>query len=233
MNAPSREKPRWFSGAAVALVAGGAGAMMHTALRAESVAAPGLPVLVLVLGMLSLLLWPLAARTTGVGTLTAILLAAQFGGNAAALASAGRAGGDLGSWICCPAADQVRPGPLGSLAAHGGWGLVVAQALSCLLVSLLVRGGRAGADTLIHVVGLLRDVFDTVARPFARPLVLFIPTTSGRPRTGGITGPPPGRAAGGMLARRSRRRGPPARPHRVCPPGTLPLRPCAVSPVAG
>lgn len=86
-----RGDARWASGAAVALVAALSGVLAHLSLRATSTGpTPGLPAVLLGGALLTLTLWPLAARTTRVITLAAVLAVAQFGSHALALFATGQ-----------------------------------------------------------------------------------------------------------------------------------------------
>ncbi|HUR73299.1 MAG TPA: hypothetical protein VMZ00_03440 [Sporichthya sp.] len=204
---------RWASGAAVALIAALAGVPAHLALRADSEGTSGPPVLLLGGLVFALALWPLAARATSVRTLTAVLAVAQFGTHALAVAATGEAGADPRALVCCPSSAQVRPGLLGSVTAHAGWGLVAVQLLACLLLALAVRGGRAGADLTTAAADLVRAILSTaVSRLLALAWLLRggAPRPTGRPRP---VRPTPARVLlrGRLLARRSTRRGPPAR----------------------
>jgi hypothetical protein len=199
----------WSSGAAVAIVAAGTGATAHLALRASSEGALGWPVLLLGATVLALALWPLAARTTSVPTLTAVLAAAQFGTHAMAVLVAGQAAGPR-SLVCCASTAQVRPGPLGQLTADAGWALAAAQLVACFVLALIVRGGRATADLLAAAATLVRSVCTAACTWFfallalRRSAILGLPTLRA-PR------PTPARVlnAGRELARRTVRRGPP------------------------
>jgi hypothetical protein len=212
---------RWASGAAVALIAAVAAMTSHLALRADSESAAGLPLLLLGGVLLALALWPLAARTTSIPALTAVLAVAQFGAHALAVLAAGQAAGNPRSLVCCASSDQVRPGPLGTLTAEAGWGLAAAQLLACLLLAVSVRGGRHAADLTAAAVGLVRAIVSTAVAPLlalgsllrgraqlpVRPWHLR-PTparvlTPGRLLAGPTTrrGPPGGRTSSPVLSR--------------------------------
>lgn len=200
----------WSSGAAVALVAAGTGATAHLALRASSEGSLGWPVLLAGSLVLALALWPLAARTTSIPTLTAVLAVAQFGTHALAVVAAGQTAGAR-SLVCCASTAQVREGVLGQLTAQAGWALAAAQLAACLLLAIAIRGGRAVADLLDSVAQLVRALLDTVCARLVALVALArrlapAPTAPPAPR------PTPARVldAGRVLARRTVRRGPPA-----------------------
>jgi hypothetical protein len=200
----------WSSGAAVALVAAGTGATAHLALRASSEGSLGWPVLLAGSLLLALALWPLAARTTSIPTLTGVLAVAQFGTHALAVLAAGQAAGPR-SLVCCASTSQVRGGVLGELTAQAGWALAGAQLLVFLLLAISIRGGRAVADLLESVAGLVHALVDPVCCHLVALLALALrlapaPVAPPAPR------PTPARVldAGRVLARRTVRRGPPA-----------------------
>jgi hypothetical protein len=213
-----QDRRRWASGAAVAGVAAGAGLSTHQALRADSTGAPGLPVLLLGGVLLALALWPLVARATSVLTLTAVLAVAQFGSHALAVAATGHAA-DPRALVCCPSSAQVRPGLLGTLTAQAGWDLVAVQVLACLLLAVAVRGGQAAADLTAAAADLVRAIVSTAVSglvALAWLLRQVLPTVPSGPAC--PSRPTPARVldAGRVLARRTRRRGPP-RPVYVSP----------------
>lgn len=204
---------QWRSGAALALVAAFAGLTAHLSLRAASENA--LPLWALAVGgaALALALWPLAARTSSVAALTLILALAQFGTRALVVLASGQAGSDPRSLVCCPPADQIRSGPLGALTAQAGWALAAAQLIACLLVALAVRGGRAAADLNAAALRLAHGVLERAGSRLAGLLIALrhlVPTVPAGPAR--RSRPTPARAldAGRVLARRTRRRGPPA-----------------------
>jgi hypothetical protein len=202
---------RWASGGAVAAIAAGAGLSTHQALRADSTGAPGLPVLLLGGVLLALVLWPLAARATSVFTLTAVLAVAQFGTHALAVAAAGQAAVPR-ALVCCPSSAQVRPGLLGAVTAQAGWALVAVQLLACLLLAVAVRGGREAADLTAAAADLMRAIITTAVSgllALAWLLRHLLPTVPSGPAR--AARPTPARVldTGRVLARRTRRRGPP------------------------
>ncbi len=90
-----------------------------------------------------------------------MLVTAQFAAQAiAVLATGGSLRGGPRALICCLAGDQVTPGALGELTARAGWALVAAQLLACLLLAVVVRGGRAGVDLVDRAVLLVRALLD-------------------------------------------------------------------------
>ncbi len=213
----------------MAAVTGLAGLSTHQALRADSTAAPGPSLLLLGGVLLALVLWPLAARATSVLTLTAVLALAQFGTHALAVAATGQAA-DARALVCCPSSAQVRPGLLGSLTAQAGWTLVAAQLFACLVLALAVRGGRAAADLTAAAADLVRAIVaSTVSGLLALACLLrhLLPTIPSGPAR--AARPTPARVldAGRVLARRTRRRGPP-RPVHLSPV----LSRAAVAPLA-
>ena len=213
-----RRDARWGSGAAVASVAAVSGLLAHLSLRADSVrttvgSAPGWPALLIGGVLLSLALWPLAARSTRVSALAAVLLVAQFGTHALALLAAGAPVTDPRGLICCPPTEATRSGVLGQLTAHAGWTLVAVQVLTCVLLAAAIRGSRAGADLVAFAVALAAAVCTSVALLGGRVLlwlgVSFVATPGWPP----VSAAAPSRIStpGAFLARRSGRRGPPAR----------------------
>jgi hypothetical protein len=196
----------WASGAAVASVAAATALTAYLSLRASSEGSPGQSVLLVGTALLALALWPLASRTTSVGTLTAVLAVAQFGTHALAVLAAGQAAGPR-SLVCCASATQVREGVLGELTAQAGWALAAAQLIACFVLAVAIRGGRAVVDLLVSVATLVRSLVGTVCAGLATLLAPApVSTTPSTPR------PTPARVldSGRVLARRTARRGPPA-----------------------
>jgi hypothetical protein len=207
----------WGSGAAVAGIAAATGLTAHLALRASSEGSPGWPALLAGGLLLALALWPLAARATSVGTLTAVLATVQFGTHALAVVAAGQAAGPR-SLVCCPSAQQVRPGILGALTADAGWALALAQLAACLLLALAVRGGREAADLLTAAAQLVRAAVDTACTRLVALVALALRVVPAVPALPAPR-PTPARVldAGRLVARRTARRGPPATPFPSAP----------------
>lgn len=151
---------RWKSGAALALVTALSGSFAHLSLRAASAGpAAGTGALAVATCLLALLLWPLAARTTGVLALAALLAAAQVGSHALAVLLAGQwAPSHPSALVCCPSAQQVRPGLLGQLTAQAGVLLLAVQLAACLLLALLLRSGRRTCDDLAEALAAVRSL---------------------------------------------------------------------------
>ncbi len=198
----------------MALVAAGSGLLAHLSLRADSTGpAPALPALAMGGVLLTLVLWPLAARASRVSALAAVLLVAQFGGHALALLAAGAPVSNPRGLICCPPTEAAGGGVVGSLTAQAGWTLVAVQALVCLLLAAAIRGGRDGADLVALAFTLAAAVLATPLRLAGRVLLWL--------RSSGVApapAPPAPRIdaprildPGALLARRSSRRGPPSR----------------------
>lgn len=210
-----RQDARWGSGAAVASVAALSGLLAHLSLRADSVgSAPGGPALLIGGVLLSLALWPLAARSTRVSALAAVLLVAQFGTHALALLAAGAPVTDPRALICCPPTEGSRSGFLGELTAQAGWTLVAVQALACVLLAAAIRGGRVGADLVAFAFALAAAVVNSVAILGGRVLVWLGVSSLATPSWPPVPASAPRRicSPGAFLARRSSRRGPPTWP---------------------
>lgn len=204
----------------MALVAAVSGVLAHLQLRADSVrstvgSSPGWPALVIGGVLLSLLLWPLAARSTRVGPLAAVLLIAQFGTHALALLAAGAPVGNPRGLICCPPTEAQSSGLLGQLTAHAGWALVAVQALACVLLAVAIRGSRLGVDLVAFAFALAAAVRGSVA-VFAGRVLLWLRVSFGGTPSWPVAVPSvpstPRPVPGAFLARRSGRRGPPLRP---------------------
>lgn len=189
---------RWRSGAALALVTSGSALLSFLSLRATSDgSAPGPGLLIAAAAALALLLWPLAARSTRVLTLTAVLAAGQLGTHALSVLLSGNP--EARGLVCCPSSAQASPGPIGQLTAHAGWALVAVQLLACLAIAVLLRGARQVWDdsatalrALFHAVRLLlhrATPVPSTQTPGAQPSV---PLRSGRIVTGAhrLRGPP-------------------------------------------
>jgi hypothetical protein len=202
--------PRWRSGAVMAAVVAAAGLAAHVTLRpASEGAAPPAEVLALALVAVAAVLWPLATRTTGTAALTAVFALAQLAPRAVGVVLGG--GGDLRSVVCCPPADQVRPGPLGELTAQAGWALAAVQLLACLLLAVAVRGGRSTTDAVAMAGAALRGarVRAWTALVRARLLELTALPASSGPRRAALPTPPPVPLRGRIAAAHIGRRGPP------------------------
>jgi hypothetical protein len=157
--------------------------------------------------LLTLILWPLAARTTKVRTLTAVFAAAQLGTHAVAVLAGGWTPqqGARGL-VCCPAADRAGTGLLGRLTAHAGWGLLAVQMLACLALAVAVHGTRRGLDLLHAALVLVASIL----APF-RLLVcaLAAPLPAPAPALALPAAPETGVRPSLLPVRRRPRRGPP------------------------
>lgn len=212
-----RRDARWGSGAAVAAVAAVSGLLAHLSLRADSArlavgSGPGWPTLLIGGVLLSLALWPLAARSSRVSALAGVLLTAQFGTHALALLAAGAPASDPRGLICCPPTEATRSGILGQLTAQAGWTLVAVQMLACVLLAVAIRGSRDGADLVAFAFALATAVVSSVAILGGRVLVWLGVTSVAAPAWPPVPAAAPSRVStpGACLARRSSRRGPPA-----------------------
>jgi len=209
---------RWRSGAALAVVTAGTAVVTQQALRATS-AGPATSPLWLVLAALglALLLWPLAARTTRVVTLAALLAAAQVGTHVVAVLFAGQFSASRPSQlVCCASADQVRPGLLGHLTAQAGPLLLGVQLVACVLLAVLLRGARQLADdvtdtskALAALTVLAASRLATIARLLGAVLRLAAALID-RPHPAPLPTAADHRvSAGRVVAAGLRRRGPP------------------------
>ena len=206
---------RWRSGAALSVVTAGTAVGTQQALRAASAGPAWSPgwLVVAALG-LALLLWPLAARTTRVVTLAGLLAAAQVGTHVVAVVAAGQfSSARPVQLVCCPSADQVRPGVLGHLTAQAGPLLLAVQLVACLLLAVLLRGARQLTDdvhdaskALAAVTLLATSRLGALARLAATAAALIdcpfprLPATPADRLLG----------AGRVVTGTTRRRGPPA-----------------------
>ena len=211
----STTPPAWRSGAALAV--GGAVAAMgtHLSLRAASQGPPPTPaVLVGATLALALLLWPLAARTTRVTSLAAVLILAQVGTHLTVLLSSGRLASRSASGLfCCPPGERAESGLVGRLTAHGGWGLFVVQLLACVLLALAVRGGRRSLDVATAALALLHSVLRptwVAVRALLHMMLRQITPAPPAPAPRAHRTPPRCAATGLLVLRRLPRRGPPA-----------------------
>lgn len=205
--------PAWRSGAALAVGGAVAAVGAHLSLRATSQGAPPDPTTLLVAtAVLALVLWPLAARTTRVGSLAAVLVLAQVGTHLAVLMSTGgpTSAGPSGLF-CSPPCYGTDDDVLARLTAAGGWSLFAAQLAACLILALAVHGSRRSLDTATAALELLRSVLRPLLLPLLAVLSLMLrqvvparPVTTPRPIR---TDPPAPTAL--VVARRLPRRGPP------------------------
>lgn len=209
---------RWRSGAALAVVTAGTAVVTQQALRATSAGPVSSPFwLVLASIALALLLWPLAARTTRVVTLAALLAAAQLGTHMVTVVAAGQFSSSRPSQlVCCASADQVRPGVLGHLTAQAGPLLLAVQLVACLLLAVLLRGARQLADdvadtskALAALTVLAASRLGAVAR-LVRMALRLAASLIERPHPEQLpTSADPGVSAGRVVVAGLRLRGPP------------------------
>ncbi|MDX6215051.1 MAG: hypothetical protein QOG99_635 [Frankiales bacterium] len=199
---------RWRSGAALSLVTSGSALLSFLSLRATSDgSAPAALLLLAAAAALALLLWPLAARSTRVLTLTTVLAAGQLGTHALTVLLSGNP--EARGLVCCPASAQASPGPIGQLTAHAGWALVAVQLLACLVIAVLLRGARQVLDDSTTA---LRALFHAVRLLLHRASP--VPSTH-TPRAQ----PPAPLGSGRVVAGAHRLRGPPVRSR----PGHFPV----------
>ncbi len=204
----------WRSGAVLAAAGAVAALTTHLSLRATSEGVtPSTPALAGATVALALLLWPLAARTTRVRSLAAVLALAQLGAHVVAGLMTGRPMSLTPAGLtCCPPGTQVRSGPLGTLTAQAGWALFAAQMLSCLLLAIAVHGSRRSLDALTAALALVREALRpwSVRRVFALWLTLRqIVTPAGPDVTVAPEAPEHVVRPGLASVRRRPRRGPP------------------------
>ncbi|NHC15606.1 hypothetical protein [Motilibacter deserti] len=207
---------RGSSGALLAAVTAAYATGSFVSLRADSAGDAPAPAALVVGGLvLGLLLWPLAARTTRVVTLTAVLAAAQIGASTVTLAASGSLAvhGARGI-VCCPPTPTSSSGPFAALTAQAGWWLFAAQMLACLLLALLLRGARQLVDTALDALLDVRELLGAPLRGLLAALRAIVPAVpvGPAPRRWERADSPP--LAGLVLARTTARRGPPARPAR-------------------
>jgi hypothetical protein len=198
------------AGGGLALVTAITALFAHLGLRAAADGPrPGMPLLVGGTLLLTVALWPLAARTSRVRTLAAVFATAQLGTHAVAVLAGGWTPqqGARGL-VCCPSADRVGAGLLGRLTAHAGWGLLATQLVACVLLAVAVHGTRQALDAFHAALALLPSFRATAAlrllahalaapRPEATPTVALpaAPDSIERPSL--------------LVLRRRPRRGPP------------------------
>jgi hypothetical protein len=205
-------RPAWRSGAALAVGGAVAAVGTHLSLRATSQGAPPDPTtLIGATALLAFVLWPLAARTTRVVSLAAVLVLAQVGTHLTVLmSSGGPTSSSPAGLFCSPPCAGAEGGLLARLTAAGGWGLFAAQLTACLILALAVHGGRRSLDTAGAALDLLRSVVRLhvpllgALRLILRQVVPTRPVMTPRP----IRIDPPAPTAL-VVARRLPRRGPP------------------------
>lgn len=209
----STTAPAWRSGAALA--AGGAVAAVgtHLSLRATSAGAPPSPLLLIgATVLLALALWPLAARTTRVSSLAAVLILAQIGTHLAVLMRSGRpVSASPSSLFCSPPCQGDSGGLLARLTAQGGWGLFAVQVLACVLLAAAVHGARRSLDVAAAALALLRAALRPLRTRLFALLSLMVrqivvPAAYVGPRPVRVV---PAAPTGLLLVRRRPRRGPP------------------------
>ena len=166
------ERSRSGSGAVLAAVSAVCATGCSLSLRADSVStAPPAAVLLAALA-LGLLLWPLAARTTRVLTLAAVLAAAQVGTQALTLALSGDlVSGGARAVVCCPATPGSGSGPIESLTANAGWWLFGAQLAACLVLAVALRGARSLTDTSLAALDAILFLTGVLLAPWRRLLL--------------------------------------------------------------
>ena len=189
------------AGGGLALVTAITALFAHLGLRAAADGPrPGMPLLVGGTLLLTLVLWPLAARTTRVRTLTAVFIGAQLGTHAVAVLADGWTPHEgARGLVCCPSAQRTGSGLLGRLTADAGWGLLGVQMLACLVLAIGVHGTRRALDGFAAALALLQSVLTTAWR-------LLVPA---------VTAPLPVAAVAVNL---------PAAPDRGVRPSLLPVR---------
>lgn len=206
-------------GAVLAAVAAAYGTGAFLVLRADSSgAAPPAAVVLVAAVLLALVLWPLAARGSGVRSLALLLAGAQVCAQAALLLASGTlADTGVRSVVCCPATPADDSGPLAAFTAHAGWWLFAAQMAACLLLAFGLRTARRLLDQVLDSLASLPTLVAGVLLPLRLLLgVLWLrlpvlPAVQGRWEEQGD-----GPRLGLLLARAVGRRGPPAGPVRVC-----------------
>jgi hypothetical protein len=203
---------QWRTGAVLAGVGGCGGALAQLSLRAGSQGQVSATATLLGGLLLSMTLWPLAARTTRVLPLGLVLAAAQFGSHALTVLGTGQPSGPA-ALVCCPSAAQTRRGPIGALTAQAGWALAAAQLLVCLLLAIGLRAGRTGLDLLGHALALIGASLGASARRVCVALRLLTAVIQPAAQ---VRSPRPGSHTGRIRTRirvvaTVARRGPPAR----------------------
>jgi hypothetical protein len=198
------------AGGGLALVTAITALFAHLGLRAAADGPrPGMPLLVGGTLLLTAILWPLAARTTRVRTLTAVFVTAQLGTHAVAVLAGGWTPqqGARGL-VCCPAAEQTSGGVLGRLTATAGWALLVVQLLACLVLAVAVHGTRRALDTFSAALDLVHSILGTLSAAL-RLLTLAAPLPANAPALA-LPASPDTRVQPSLLpVRRRPRRGPP------------------------
>jgi len=161
----ARERRMLPAGGGLAIITAVTALFAHLGLRAAADGPrPGASGLIGGTLLLTVVLWPLAARTTRVRTLTAVLAAAQLGTHAIAVLAGGwtpREGAR--GLVCCPAAERTGAGLLGRLTAHAGWGLFATQMLACLVLATTVHGTRNALDAFAVALALVSVTFGAPA----------------------------------------------------------------------
>jgi hypothetical protein len=160
----ARERRALPAGGGLALVTALTALFAHLGLRAAADGPrPGTPLLVGGTLLLTLVLWPLAARTTRVRTLTAVFAAAQLGTHAVAVLADGWTPHEgARGLVCCPSAQRTGSALLNRITAHAGWGLLAVQMLACLGLAVGVHGARRALDTFAAALALLQSVLALV-----------------------------------------------------------------------
>jgi hypothetical protein len=197
------------AGGGLALVTAITALFTHLGLQATADGPrPGTPLLVGGTLLLTVVLWPLAARTTRLRTLAAVFATAQLGTHAVAVLAGGWTPqqGARGL-VCCPSADHIGAGLLGRLTAHAGWGLVAAQLVACVLLAVAVHGTRQALDTFHAALALVVSILAPV--PDALRLLVFAPLPAAMPAVALPPAPDTGVRPSLLVLRRRPRRGPP------------------------
>jgi hypothetical protein len=197
------------AGGGLALVTAITALFAHLGLRAAADGPrPGMPLLVGGTLLLTVVLWPLAARTTRIRTLTAVFIAAQLGTHVIAVLADGWTPHEgARGLVCCPSAQRTGGGLLGRVTADAGWGLLGVQMLACLLLAIGVHGTRRALDAFSAALALLHSVLTTGWRLLLRGLSAPLPA----PAAAVSLPPAPDRGVRPSLlpVRRCPRRGPP------------------------
>jgi hypothetical protein len=197
------------AGGGLALVTAITALFAHLGLRAAADGPrPGTPLLVGGTLLLTVVLWPLAARTTRLRTLAAVFATAQLGTHAVAVLAGGWTPqqGARGL-VCCPSADRVGAGLIGRLTAHAGWGLLAAQLVACVLLAVAVHGTRQALNTFHAALALVISILAPV--PAALRLLVLAPLPAAMPAVALPPAPDTGVRPSLLPVRRRPRRGPP------------------------
>ncbi|HEY2833293.1 MAG TPA: hypothetical protein VGJ14_12775 [Sporichthyaceae bacterium] len=200
------------AGGGLALVTAITALFAHLGLRAAADGPrPGTPLLVGGTLLLTLVLWPLAARATRIRTLAAVFAAAQLGTHAVAVLADGWTPHEgARGLVCCPSARRTAGGLLGRLTADAGWGLLAVQMVACLALAIGVRGTRGALDAFTAALALLQSALSMVPAAW-RLLVRAITAPLPAPAVAVALPPAPERGVRPSLlpVRRRPRRGPP------------------------